>query len=261
MGLLRKLAGLVVEFPDEQQPKPGDSQTGDDVVAAIEQIRKNLEQTEQAQFNDETEHPAPAAKPGADVLATPGPPPATPSAESGLASLAAQQIPLPRVLSIKEIYDKAKLPVGQDFDIFKVEEMLADPEIADLDIAMRARMVRMTLKNMNRELEDILADATLRDRALESYLEFLDGRVGETTKQLDDVNAAIKRELEEIARKYEGVIEQNRLKRRQLADALADFKRTKEAEEQRLFNIAAPFVGPGANPVDIGEQPEPDKAG
>jgi hypothetical protein len=244
MGLLRKLAELVVEFPEGNQPEEAGGQAGDDVVAAIEQIRLDLEQSSQAEFSeDESVAAAPAASQAAAAL----------PAESDLARLAAQQIPLPRALSIQEIYEKAKIPAGADFDIFKVEEMLADPEIADLDVTMRARMVRMTLKNLGRELTDILADASLRDRALESYYEFLTGRTGEVAAQLQKANAGIQRELDSLVQQYKGIMESNDIKRQRIEDSLADFKRTKEVEEQRLFNIAAPFVGQDPNPVDIGE--------
>ncbi|MBN2082762.1 hypothetical protein JW859_11240 [bacterium] len=251
MGLLRKLAELVVEFPDEPEDAGAASAgSGDDVVAAIEKIRLDLERGDTPDFEKAAaEEPA-----GAAGAADPDPiPAARPVASTPADSATHEDIKLPRVLSIADIYAKAKIVTGEAFDVFKVESMLNDPEITDLDMAMRARMVRMTLKNMGHELEDIIVDAGIRDRVLEDYNEYLQGEVEKVEQRVGEVNAAIQREIDEFIQGHTAVIEQNRAKLDKIRAAYAEFKRSKEAEEQRLFDIAAPFVDQGKNPVNIGD--------
>jgi hypothetical protein len=249
MGLLRKLAELVVEFPEGEAAEEQERAKADDVVAAIEQIRLDLEQSSKTDFSEETsgeavaQPPAPVAKGDAASLARKA---------LGEAQPAGEEVKLPRVLSIQEVYEQAQIAAGADFDIYRVEAMLADPEIADLDEELRARMVRMTLKNMGRDLKDILADAGKRDQALENYRTFLNKRAAEVTSQVEEINRKIQQEIDDYIARHEAVIAQNKDKLHKMQEALANFERSKAAEEQRLFKISAPFVGQEQqNPVDI----------
>jgi hypothetical protein len=241
MGLLHKLAGLVVEFPDDahkQAPPPGGDE---DVVSAIEKVRAELETEMKPKFEA-----APPATPPA--VATAGKP-------AG-GAVAGDQIPLPLPLSIEELYKKANLaPDPQGFDVYKVEAMLADPEMADLTTEMRARMVKMTLKNMGRELRDVLADAARRDQALDQYLGFLRDAISQVGDQVAAANARHKQELDDYVAAKQAAIAANLAKLKTAQQTLGDFTRTKQAEEERLFRTVAPFVAPGENPVVVSEPP------
>jgi len=250
MGLFRKLAEVAFEFPDEEKKQEQDQPEGDDVVAAIEKIRLDLEKTGPTDFSV-PDSPAPNTPSAAETQA--------PSRDtSGLVPAATRHIPLPRCLSIPEVYEQAKVPEAE-LSIYRVEEMLNDPEIADLDPAMRARMVRMTLKNLGVELNDILKDAGHRDKAMEAYRDFLDEIIAGIADQIKNTNAEIQREIDSFITRHQEVIDKNNAKMKVLNDSLAEFIRSKEAEEERLFNIAAPFVGQGQNPVDIGNPPPPEE--
>ena len=160
---------------------------------------------------------------------------------------------LPSILSIEQIYAKAGIAGEAEFDINKVEAMLADPEITDLSIELKARMVRMTIKNMDRDLKDILADAGQRDQALENYQFYLERRAAEVESQVGELNAAIQAEIDAFIKQRTSVIDANQEKLRRVQQAVGDFKRSKQVEEQRLFDIAAPFVSQGENPVEVDE--------
>ena len=250
MGLFRKLAEYVVEFPEEEKPSSQQASGGDDVVAAIEKIRLDLESGGATDFSATGPEPAPVDTPRPSAPAEDAPAPAA----GGLVQAANRHIPLPRFLAIPEIYEQAKVPPAT-IDIYRIEEMLGDPEIADLDPEMRARMVRMTLKNMDVDLNDILADAGRRDHALEEYRKFLDGIIQGIADQIENTNAEIQREVDDFVARHQAVIAKNQEKLKVLKDSKAEFMRSKEAEEQRLFDIAAPFVKQGQNPVDIGSKP------
>jgi hypothetical protein len=244
VGLLRRLAELIVEFPDtERPPDQGATAEDEDVVAAIERIRLDLEKSASPDFEETDAVGAPPAE-------------AAP-AEAGKASAAAapaatdDPIRVPKALGVHEVYERARIAPTEGFDVYRVEQMLADPEIADLDVAMRARMVRLALKNMGLELADILADAGRRDQVLEDYLLFLQRRVAEIEQQVKEANAGIQREIDEIIRARTAVITENEAKLRKVLEALEEYRRSKQAEEERLFDIVSPFVEQGQNPVEI----------
>lgn len=240
MGLLRKLAELVVEFPDDQGKAGTPKQKGgekQDVVSAIEEIAAGLETQAKPAF----EHPADAAV----VL-----PQAASAATSGA------QIPsgikLPVLLNIAQVYEKAQIkPDAEGFDISRVEQMLANPEIADLPLEIRARSVKMALQSMGKELRSVLEDAARRDKALDDYLVYLQHRAGQVDEQVAAANDAIRKEIEAFVQAKNALIEQNKAFQEQARQALAVFSQAKEAEEKRLFGIVAPFVSSGENPVII----------
>ena len=243
MGLLRKLAELVVEFPEEEQPaEPAGGTTTEDVVAAIEKIRLDLENSTTPDFEAaDAEAPGPsAADSGVEA-----------AGQTGTEETAQDAIRLPKALGVAEVYERAQLAHESGLDVYRVEEMLKDPEIADLEAAMKARMVRMTLKNMGHDLADILSDAGRRDQVLEDYLFYLERRVEEIEGQVADANAGIQREIDELIKSRQAALQQNEDKLRRVHDALEEYRRSKQAEEQRLFDIVAPFVEQGQNPVEI----------
>lgn len=231
MGILRKLAGLVVEFPDQPQPagpKPGPEE---DVLAAIERARKDVEGSVESVVGDLPVKPA-----------------AMPAGEGAPSS----GISVPTLLSIQEIYGRAKVAADDKaIGVDKAEAMLADPEMADLTPEIRARMVKLALKNMGHELHEIILDAARRDKALDQYSEWLAGKVAECEQQVAAANAALEKEIAEFTAERRAQMATNSLIARQLhADAEA-FARLKDAEEDRLFKAVAPFVAAGENPVVI----------
>jgi hypothetical protein len=242
MGLLHKLAGLVVEFPDEKEHQGAPKQKGaadTDVVSAIEEIARGLETESKPSF----EH-TPAAPDGVNPSLT------SPTAGQDTAPDAA--IKLPVILSIGQVYDKALIkPDAEGFDITRVEQMLANPEIADLPVEIRARSVKMALSSMGKDLRSVLEDAARRDKALDDYQVYLEHRTGQVEEQVTAANAALQKEIEAFAQAKNAIMMQNKTLFEQARNALSSFNVAKEAEEKRLFAIVAPFVSPGENPVIV----------
>lgn len=241
MGLLHKLAGLVVEFPDEKEHQGAPKQKGaadTDVVSAIEEIARGLETESKPSF----EHPA--APVGTDPSLT------APAAGQGAAPEAG--IKLPVILSIPQVYDKALIkPDAEGFDVNRVEQMLANPEIADLPVEIRARSVKMALSSMGKDLRTVLEDAARRDKALDDYQVYLEHRTGQVEEQVAAANAALQKEIEAFTQAKNSLMVQNKAFLDQARNALSSFSVAKEAEEKRLFAIVAPFVTPGENPVIV----------
>jgi hypothetical protein len=262
MGLLKKLAELVIEFPEDEPGKSGGGATGkpagagkagggEDVVDAIERIRLDLEQSLAPDFSDAAVKPAAKGSAAVEVKHTGS----AASLSSDLAAASASAAPgeivaLPAVLDISGVYERAQL-TGQDFDIYKVEALMADKEVADLEPGMRARMVRMTLKNLGKELPDILADAGRRDAALEAYTRLLAQQGAQLSVEVERINATVQQEIDAFVQARTAVIKANAQRLAEFETKAQAFQDAKHAEEERLFNIAAPFVEQGANPVDV----------
>jgi len=236
MSLLRRLAGLVVEFPEEPSKKPPEA----DVASTIEQIRRSIEGGARTSF----ETPEPAGQAAAGTA------PAPAAASGGGPGIA-----LPAAFSMAQIYERAQLkPDADGFDINKVEEMLADPDIASLSVEIRARSVRMALKSMGKDLRSVLEEAARRDKAIDDYHVFLQHRVDLVSQKVSEENARLEQEIDEFvkAKRAEGA--QNKACLEQARQMLTEFERVKHTEEQRLFGIVAPFVSPGENPVVLSEE-------
>jgi hypothetical protein len=167
-------------------------------------------------------------------------------------------IALPSLLTTAQIYERAGLaPKDGEINIFRIEQMLADPEMADLELSIRARTVKMTLKTMGRELHEVLLDAAKRDQALDAYGQWLGETVQQVEAQVQAANARLKQEIEDFVARKNTEIESNTALLAQAHAARQSYAQDKAKEEQRLFDIAAPFVAPGENPVVVGGSSAP----
>jgi hypothetical protein len=265
------LAELVVEFPDDKpQPAGHGAAAEDDVLAQIEKARQELDSAVSGRGDPKDPLAGGRFKPDAKPASRPaGAPAGTPPAAHAPAAAAASPpagagienpfvegtggIALPSLLSIEQVYGHAGLePKPEQLDIFRVEQMLADPEMADLDLSIRARTVKMTLKTMGKELHEVLLDAARRDQALDAYAQWLADAVARVEGEVQAANERLKREVEEFTARKNAEIEANRALLEQAWSSQRAFVQDKAKEEQRLFDIAAPFVASGENPVVVG---------
>ncbi len=269
-GLLRKLAGLVVEFPEDQKgsggaaSKGGGDQTETDPLAAIEAIRADLESSTSLDTRKLDAEADKLAERAEDSMAAASRPAASgapsaggksdktaisglPDAPAGMAA-----IRLPIVLSIPQVYEKAELPaVPGGFDLVKVAAMLEDPEITGLPLEVRARSVKMAVKAAGGEMKEVLADAARRDQALEVYLDYLQRKVAEVQGQVETQNSSLEQEIQDFITARRAIIESNKAKLEAARQALHSYSDSKQAEEERLYQLVAPFVAPGENPVVV----------
>jgi hypothetical protein len=261
VGVLRKLAELVVEFPDDPKTQASATKAGareDDVLAQIERVQAELDSSLKTGSTGKRVAPAGSADPLSGAAFKPGqagqtagttpvqPPIDNPFTEP-------QGISLPALLTIQQIYTHAGLDSKEgELDIYRIEQMLADPEMADLELSIRARTVRMTIKTMGKELHDILLDAGRRDQALDAYAQWLADAVSKVEQQVETQNAKLRQEIEEFIAAKNAQIESNLQAAQQARAAKQTFDVQMAAEEERLFAIAAPFVAPGENPVVVG---------
>jgi hypothetical protein len=270
---MRKIAGMFVEFDSEGQadkPDGADKQhvatSGEEVLAAIEKIRTDLEKEGHTEFDEAEDVLDPGLLASRRATANPGKPgqggmkinigesqtarpraDATPSApitdDSG-------GINVPKLLSIDEVYARAQIS-DSPASINNVLDMLDDPELEGLAMDIRARSVKMALKASGIGLEAILVDAGRRDQALEDYRFYLDNKLERIKEHVEAENQTLQAEVDAFVQQKQQQMEHNRRSLSEARRINEEFKAAKQAEEKRLYDIVSPFVSPGENPVEL----------
>ena len=274
MTLLKKFAALFVEFDgdgktiskDKVDPHKSAAGSGEEVLAAIEKIRTDLESEGHTEFDEPEDvldpallasHAAREGKSGTGragmkinigIDATSGS--GNKSAGSAPIIDAEGGINVPKLLSIEEVYTRAQI-VDSPASINNVIHMLNDPELEGLTMDIRARSVKMALKASGIGLESIIADAGRRDQALEDYRFYLENKLDRIEEHVESENRTLQGEIDEFVRQKQEQMEQNRQSLAEARRIRDEFKAAKHIEEKRLYDIVSPFVSPGENPVEL----------
>ncbi len=269
-NLLRKFRDLVFEVDDNDtqagstapKSKGGPATSGEEVLAAIEKIRSDLENEGHTDFEDKEEPGSGVRSPGDNSAAggTDGPhkeqglriklPPTVVPDAGTLESGGSTGFNVPKLLSIAEVYTRAQIAEGPGH-VDKINDMLNDPEMEGLSMDIRARSVKMALKASGIGLESILEDAGRRDQALEDYTFFLEKKLEQIRSQVEADNLHLQQEIDEFVKQKQNLMEINRRNLEEAGRVREEFKTAKQAEEKRLYDIVTPFVSPGENPVEL----------
>ncbi len=131
------------------------------------------------------------------------------------------------------------------FTAFKVLDILASPELAQLEGRARAAAL-VTFLKMNPagavSIADVLEDAVRRDQALDQFERFLQTKLGDRAANADQEIARLQAELDAAQKRLREAID---AERRAVDVARIEFERwreTKRVEERRLADAVAPFV-------------------
>jgi hypothetical protein len=213
--------------------------------------------------------PKAAAPPAAPAYA---PPPWSAAAPSGAPAPAASVAPVPVAapgdplddggdppVKIDQVYLVAKLgKPSHGFTLERIATMLADPRLASLDERARAGAVAVLLEGAGVSIEKVIEDAATRDQALDKFERFLEEKVEKLEGEVLAENARLAEEIDRlIARKREEA-QKNEARVLEKRRDLARFRRVKQAEEARLFDIVRPFTSD--NPVTLSAPPPPAAA-
>lgn len=139
------------------------------------------------------------------------------------------------------------------FSAEKVLEIFSSPEFEPLDPRAKAAALMGFLK-MNPSgpvpLTDVIQDALKRDQALDGFEGFLAKKLEQRQAQIDQEDAALQREIDEVTRRNKEKMDQNGKALESEKERFATWQARKRIEERRLFDAVAPFVE--ENPVTLG---------
>lgn len=144
-----------------------------------------------------------------------------------------------KTVSFEQIYDNAAAqPTRGDYDILKVVEMLNSPHLAGMSTETKRASLFMALEAAGVEIEGLLQDAVVRQRALNDYEETQQAWLsGFETAKLEE-NRRIQAELDRLTGQYMSRIQGNLDEVARAQDDLRNWLKQKQQEVQRITEAA-----------------------
>ena len=179
-------------------------------------------------------------------------------------SLESSQVPANADFSA--VYQEAgiELPL-HGYGVDKVGEMLESKRLGSLGREVKAQAVMAALEAAQVSLRDVIQDAVLRDKALDSFEAAKEHELGGLKTQSEQRIQAIKDEIDSFLREKNAEIEELRRAVDAAGSALGQLKSRKQREEDRIHAVVAHFVESADNPITRGAgaavpPPKPDPA-
>jgi len=152
-----------------------------------------------------------------------------------------------KTVSFEQIYQNAEAkPPRVPYGILKVAEMVGSPHIAGMSTEAKRSSLLMALEAAGVEIEDVLQDAVLRQRALNDYEEQEQRRIKAFESAKLEENAAIQAELERITADYMARVQANIESYEREQEEFRSWQKRKQQEAQRITEAASFCVPPGS---------------
>ena len=151
----------------------------------------------------------------------------------------------PTGLSILEVYKNAGLGVEKDknFNVFRVESMLDDTSIIDLDERAKEAAIVMALKTHNIDMASVVEDGKDHLVALEAHDARLKEELDGMKARLEEENGRLHAEIERYANPRLERMEANQEKIDALAATYEKWRAEKEVEDNRLGKMVKRWTG------------------
>lgn len=198
---------------------------------------------------EEAAGPSMAARTDApDHTARPSPSPEDQtSTPRSAVSVAAVNAGVPKYGPFEQIYQTAAVkPPRLAYGILKVAEMVNSTHLASLSPEARRCSLLMALEAAGAEIEDLLQDAVVRQRALNDYEEAQRNRLETFEQSKIEENKKIQQELERQTGQYLSRIQANLDEVAREQDNFRVWQKSKQQESQRITEAAAYCVPQGS---------------
>lgn len=150
-------------------------------------------------------------------------------------------------VAFEQIYQNAAVkPARLAYSILKVSDMLNSPHLSAMSADARRCSLLMALDAAGAEVEDLLQDAVVRQRALNDYEDAQQNRLKDLEATKAEDNREIQAELERLTSQYMTLIQANLDELAHEQDQFRAWQRRKQQEVQRITEAAAICVPPGA---------------
>ncbi|MEW6735737.1 MAG: hypothetical protein AB1489_30880 [Acidobacteriota bacterium] len=160
----------------------------------------------------------------------------------------------------EEIYREAGL-AKTTTPVEELSTLIDSPTVANQPLAIKVVAVNLALSAKGTPLEDYIADAVRKDRALDGYQKMLSDRAREIEEKTKSEVERIQKEVEEYLKQKQAEIEKLRAQATEAGRQAIEFSIRRQGEEQRLADIVSPFLEGKPNPVTIGNNPDESPAG
>src|SRR5690242_12614060 len=183
----------------------------------------------------------PAQAPGVQSEAAPDGHPDALSSGNGFASSGVD------LMSFEEIYRSAGIKGPRlGYTIGKVVEMLHSEHIKNLPAEMKRSSLLMALEAAGVQVDEVLQDATLRQRAINSYEAIQRKHLEEYEARKAQENCAIQAEAERVAAEYAARISGNLDEVAREKDSFRKWQVRKQHEAQSIADAVALCVTPSS---------------
>lgn len=153
----------------------------------------------------------------------------------------------PKPADFDQIYQNAAVkPPNIPYGILKVVEMAASPYLQGMTPDAKRSALLMALEAAGAEIEDLLQDALVRQRALNDYAEKQQEKLSRFEAARAEENRGIQAELDRITAQYMARIQVNVDEVARQQDVLLAWQKRKQEESQRIADTVA-FLVPQDN--------------
>jgi hypothetical protein len=180
---------------------------------------------------------------------------AEPEAESNLAAETPIRLPIAgspptvsgKYLPFKQIYQgSAVKPPHLPEGIMKVADMVNSPHLSGMSPEAKRCSLMMAFEATGVEIEELLQDAVMRQKALNDYEEAQRKRLRDFESAKAEENSKIQAELDRVTGQYMSRIQTNLNDVAREQDAFHDWQKHKQQESQRIAEAATFCVPQGA---------------
>jgi hypothetical protein len=152
----------------------------------------------------------------------------------------------PKTAGFDQIYQNAAVKPPQiPYGILKLMSMAESPHLAGMTPEAKRCALLMALEAAGAEIEDLLQDAVVRQRALNDYEEKQQGRLRDFEAAKTEDNQAIQAELDRITDQHMVRIQANADEVVRQQDSVRGWQKRKQEECRRMTEAAAFLVSEG----------------
>jgi len=146
------------------------------------------------------------------------------------------------------IYDSAQIATpAHGYTVLKVADMLRSEHIRDLPPDVKKKSVMVALDAAGVKISEIVEDAVLRDRALDTYERVLQKALEDLSARIELENRQIEEEIKQRVAELRARIDQNNAETSREQSDLIAWRSSKRQEEERIAEAIGYFVSP--NPI------------
>jgi hypothetical protein len=161
--------------------------------------------------------------------------------------LSATDGPAPGQSAFEQIYQCATVkPRPASYSILKVADMMNSPHLSGMAPEARRSALLMALEAAGAEIEDLLQDAVVRQRALNDFEEAQEDRLRRYESAKTDENQAIQGELDRFTNQFMARIQANLEEVAHQQDSFRAWQKRKQQEAQRITDAATCCVPTGS---------------
>jgi hypothetical protein len=153
-----------------------------------------------------------------------------------------------KFIGFEQIYQNAAIrPVANSYSILKVAEMVNSSHLSGMPSEAKRCSLLMALEAAGAEVENLLQDAVIRQRALNDYETAQQNRVKELEAAKAAENRKIQEELERLTSHYMSMIQANLDEVSREQENFRSWQQRKQEESLRITEAAAICVPQGGS--------------